>query len=776
MLRGSHFREARPKTFFWSLIAFVLMAMALFDGRAFVATQEATLTPANTENNKREWHESQRLNGTALGGPETGGLETFGCTDGTCDDLLLDIQVPPDPDPMKKVYVDVKLTPGSGQTMALLIYMPGETNLVSGYDQYTGSTPQNQARLVEPPPGKWRIRVLCLACTDGTYTAQAWAGTVPVVSSPLPPQGPLSFTNVRLPGAGGGEPGIMVDKDNRIFINTPFAPSSPAIFRSTDAGQTFTRTSHFDRVPIRNVYFDTDLAVAPDDGTVYAAAIHAAQSINVYTSRDHGQTYVGPAIAEVFADRPWLVPAVNGRVYLSTRIQPAPGGALPAGLRLSRSTDYGATFVPVSNISVSGLAVASDQCISKARRPIVIPDAPNNPLTDTIYVFFASATAQECSGEEHLWLAKSENGGLTWTHHQVKNAAGVIGGGKVDYFLGDRDAAGNLYVAWLGVAADGTSRIKMMTSSDDGFSWRGPFQVDQLPDPHSNVHLWLAAGEAGRVDIVWYTSPTATKLAADATWTVALARTTNGDRATPQFFQSRISPDVVRLGAFQGAAPNDPFADFLAVDLGPDGLANVIYNHNTFSDHTHTLDPPLLIYARETKLDMQLTEIVASNNQARQGEKITITATVANTGTANAAASKTEFLLDNTTLLGLVDTPAIAAGGTATVSVLWDTRAVSGQHTIRVTADKTQLVSESNEANNAATLTITVTGNKGSNGSFGQANAHGSGPAAWSASIAFKKMKSSSNTQIAKGGRPCKLARHLAITVCRYHQSKVRPA
>jgi gamma-glutamyltranspeptidase/glutathione hydrolase len=132
--------------------------------------------------------------------------------------------------------------------------------------------------------------------------------------------------------------------------------------------------------------------------------------------------------------------------------------------------------------------------------------------------------------------------------------------------------------------------------------------------------------------------------------------------------------------------------------------------------------------------DLRVTGIAASNNRAREGEKVTITATIANTGSAPASASKTEFLIDGATALGLVDTLALPASGTATVSVKWDTRSVKGEHTVRVTADKTGLVVEGNEDNNATTFTFTVKGNKITNGSFEQSNASGTGPAGWSGS------------------------------------------
>ncbi len=133
--------------------------------------------------------------------------------------------------------------------------------------------------------------------------------------------------------------------------------------------------------------------------------------------------------------------------------------------------------------------------------------------------------------------------------------------------------------------------------------------------------------------------------------------------------------------------------------------------------------------------DLRVTSATTTNNRnVREGEKVTIKTTIANLGNADAGASQTEFLLDGSTVLGLVDTPLIPQGGSTEVSISWDTRGVKGEHTIRVIADRTGLVIESNETNNAATLTITIKGNKVQNGSFEQTNEAGSAPANWSGS------------------------------------------
>jgi acetyl esterase/lipase len=137
------------------------------------------------------------------------------------------------------------------------------------------------------------------------------------------------------------------------------------------------------------------------------------------------------------------------------------------------------------------------------------------------------------------------------------------------------------------------------------------------------------------------------------------------------------------------------------------------------------------IAENEVLADLQVTRIVASNNR---GNTITLTATVANPTENNAPASQTEFRLDDGTVLGLVATPAIAKGGTATVTLDWKPKGVKGEHVMTVTADMNGAVRESDETNNAATLTVSIKGNKVTNGSFDQANADGTGPDGWASS------------------------------------------
>jgi hypothetical protein len=136
------------------------------------------------------------------------------------------------------------------------------------------------------------------------------------------------------------------------------------------------------------------------------------------------------------------------------------------------------------------------------------------------------------------------------------------------------------------------------------------------------------------------------------------------------------------------------------------------------------------------KPDLVVSSITTTTHKSvREGEKVSVTATVKNIGNAAADPSQTEFrLVEENRVLGSAATGSIPAGGSATVSVLWDTRSTKGTRTIRVTADGGASVDEWSEANNASTLTVTVQGNKVQNGDFSDGSASGTGPASWSGS------------------------------------------
>lgn len=142
----------------------------------------------------------------------------------------------------------------------------------------------------------------------------------------------------------------------------------------------------------------------------------------------------------------------------------------------------------------------------------------------------------------------------------------------------------------------------------------------------------------------------------------------------------------------------------------------------------------IVVDAPVAMADLQVTDMSASNGKARAGDKVSVSATITNAGDAAAEASSTSFALEDGTAIGTAATPALDPGSSATVTVTWDTRGVNGERVIVATADAAAAVEEGDEDNNVGRLTVTIRGNKVSNGSFEQSNADGTAPADWTAS------------------------------------------
>jgi serine protease AprX len=129
--------------------------------------------------------------------------------------------------------------------------------------------------------------------------------------------------------------------------------------------------------------------------------------------------------------------------------------------------------------------------------------------------------------------------------------------------------------------------------------------------------------------------------------------------------------------------------------------------------------------------DLTVSAMSASAQKAKAGDRVVVSATITNRGTADSPASTTELRLGDGTVLGAVDTAAIAAGASTTVSATWDTRGANGDYVVTATADRASTVGEGDEANNAANLAVTIRGNKVQNQSFEQPNSAGNGPESW---------------------------------------------
>jgi CARDB len=280
-----------------------------------------------------------------------------------------------------------------------------------------------------------------------------------------------------------------------------------------------------------------------------------------------------------------------------------------------------------------------------------------------------------------------------------------------------------IYVSWP--ATDGGSTTLMYAkSSDGGRSWQAPRMLGEaVVRLAADIGGSLAVADDGTVGVAFYdhrNAPPATPRKVTDLW---FRHSHDGGASWDE--------DHLAGPFDQTTAPERDVGDYQGIEPIADGFAA------TFAAAEPMAGRKTDIFFSRLRLrmpDLQVTNLSTTNNSGvPQGEKVTITATVTNTGNAAAAASTTSFMLDGSTLVGTVAADPIPAGQSRPVSLNWDTRGVKGEHKIMATADSANTVEESNEMNNAQLLKVTIKGNQIRNGSF-ELSSNGSSPDSWSGS------------------------------------------
>jgi hypothetical protein len=188
----------------------------------------------------------------------------------------------------------------------------------------------------------------------------------------------------------------------------------------------------------------------------------------------------------------------------------------------------------------------------------------------------------------------SHDEGATWNLKLVKSGGPGALAGEIFPWI-TLDHAGNVYASWAGREAE-TDPINVFVSysNDHGETWSEPYRVNQDVTGHSHVYTTMSAGDAGVVDIAWYTSTTPDPNSADNDWYVDFAQIRNANTNAPQVTQSRIMPNSIHhgeiclLGILCGLVPGQPadrsLLDFFQIQVGPDGMANVAFANNGSPD------------------------------------------------------------------------------------------------------------------------------------------------------------------------------------------------
>ena len=255
----------------------------------------------------------------------------------------------------------------------------------------------------------------------------------------------------------------------------------------------------------------------------------------------------------------------------------------------------------------------NDQSIYTAGPPVVDKESYSGRPTPThrIYIPFIRSGSFNGGPPWRNYVAISSNGGSTWHRVQVANRGNNRTGNIFPEMTVDR--GGNLYYTWSedtgGAAEGGEQDVYYAYSTDGGEHWSQPIPLTQ-ESGDSAVFPWMAAGDPGQVDLVYYKSNSGVNSNIGfvdangnqceegeegcnpnpAVWQTYFAQSQNALNTGSNFKSVQISDHPIHIGSVStgglGGEADRSLLDFLTVDVDHLGAAWVAWadDNNSRSD------------------------------------------------------------------------------------------------------------------------------------------------------------------------------------------------
>jgi len=223
---------------------------------------------------------------------------------------------------------------------------------------------------------------------------------------------------------------------------------------------------------------------------------------------------------------------------------------------------------------------------------------PSNP--NYLYQIFAYATVADASDPNALLhavgIAVSSDGGLSWQDHNIYVNPNADTRHYDNQFPNVTvDKAGNVYAFY-----SDDRNTYYSYSADHGQSWQGPIQVNRPGE--TAIFPWATAGDAGKVDVVYYKTPwlptdpanptPAETAPPTAAWTVGFAQNLTAVTPASTFNETTAGPTVHRGSVCQGGAActgnRDLYDDFGVAASPTTGLASIIYSDDQFTNEANS--------------------------------------------------------------------------------------------------------------------------------------------------------------------------------------------
>lgn len=474
-----------------------------------------------------------------------------------------------------------------------------------------------------------------------------------------------------------GEPSLSISPTlnttghHDIYVSAPygFSDTTSFIWKSEDGGQTFHLAG--DEAPPEGKPAMTcagggDSSIVNDNsGNFYFSDLQGLTNVSDSVSVDGGNTFVTTcnAASDTGVDRPWLAvygnPLSNGRVYMTVddteQCDPDHCGLGQVGSNLLELTSAsGANALTQTFSPTPGQQIEPDGIVGGA---VVDQKTGDLYLVHTAYTDAAGnlVGGSDGNGNDNAIVVDRFPGGYSQSVEtpippgdvslcqpydptgpcvsQTVVHAPLDASGNSTVNLGQDfspiaiDRSGNLYVTWAQSPvdssgnADGPTSIYMATSTDDGATWTKPISVSaHVPGLQTNVFPWLAAGNAGRVDLVWYGTPTLGSCPGqpcgagfiNGTWNVYMAQTLNAVTSTgaanpnPSFTAAKVSEfsihtgQICEFGIACATGGDRGLVDFIQVQADPSGAADIVYADGANDDFNGGETSGLVDFVQQT--------------------------------------------------------------------------------------------------------------------------------------------------------------------------------
>jgi hypothetical protein len=300
------------------------------------------------------------------------------------------------------------------------------------------------------------------------------------------------------------------------------------IWISRDSGRTWKRNDFgggFSTDPTKNTGFSDPDLTQDAGGRIYDTGINLANDA-LFSSGDGGQTWDRGTVQCHDGDRPWLAGAHRDEVFMATNTAE---GTLSH--TIFRSADRGQTC------SAEGVPDAG-----------TLPDGTDYTGNGKIYYEPRSDRLVEPvnfmrgGNTVALGVGTWKRGDGAFTPHKAVDTSVYAHWSAIAL-----DAAGGLYLVYDddprqpgttggcdGSATPLPNHIRMVHSSDFGRTWSAPLTVASPPGGRV-LWPWIAAGDKGKVSVVWYQTDKVVDLACQtAKLSVETASVTGADTGSPQ--------------------------------------------------------------------------------------------------------------------------------------------------------------------------------------------------------------------------------------------------